>query len=223
VDERGRADRRVGWERQWRGRPDAEFTWSLAEAPPQLRDLVEAGGLGSGAAVDLGCGAGTATAYLAGHFSPAVGLDLAEAAVRQARAAAVEPRPAFAVADAARLPLATGRLAFAFDRGCLQNLPGSRWAAYFAEVERVLAPGGVLQVLVSRAVPEFAPLTTVPGLARRWQWYVRRRRPGPQFLSHDHLRRLCPAGLEVTAMEDFPFRTRDGRARRFTHARYRRR
>ncbi|CAN5264475.1 hypothetical protein BH18ACT4_BH18ACT4_01260 [soil metagenome] len=219
---------REQWERQWETTSDAEFEWSLPDVAPQLRELVDAGGLPAGRALDLGCGAGTATAFLAEHFTQAVGVDLASAAVKQAaeKQAPVEQgvherahgQPAFCAADALRLPFPTATFALVFDRGCLQNLPEEAWRRYFAEIERILVDGGVLQLLVSKLTPQFPSVLTKRGVRLRWLWYVKKKRGGPQFLSHAFLRRVRPPALEVRSMDDFPFVTKKGKGRRFTHA-----
>jgi ubiquinone/menaquinone biosynthesis C-methylase UbiE len=215
-------DRRSGWAYLWEQQRDERFGWSLDGVAPQLQELVESGRVPAGLALDLGCGAGESTAFLGEHFTLAVGIDVAPGAVRQAARRIVETGsssvPAFAVADAGRLPFQARSFAFVFDRGCLQNMPERAWAAYFHEVERLLIDGGVHQLLVSKAEPAFPPWWTSRGLKKRWRWYVGRRRPGPQFLSHDYLRRAAGPSMHVESLVDFPFRTKSDQARLFTHA-----
>ena len=82
------SEKRQVWEERWEHRQGEDFFWYLREAPKELVALLEGADAPSGAALDLGCGNGVATAHLARHLHPAVGLDIASAAVRQARTAA---------------------------------------------------------------------------------------------------------------------------------------
>lgn len=207
-------DRRGEWEQRWQTREGDRFVWNLDEVPARLDALLAGGDFPGGTALDVGCGNGVVTARLARHFTPSVGLDIAFGAVDQARDRAVQEGAGamFVVADASRLPLRAGSAALVFDRGCLQNLPRPQWPAYFREVERLLAPGGVLQLFCSRAVKNFPPLLTKRGVKARQRW-LRGRRPGPQFASTALIRELAPPSLEVRALDEAPIRMPNGNVR----------
>jgi SAM-dependent methyltransferase len=85
---------RSGWESYWRETSDArgEAIWdsdpSLAAAPHSELLLPYADTART--IVDLGCGNGTQTRYLATRFARAVGVDLSHAAVEHARRAAAD-------------------------------------------------------------------------------------------------------------------------------------
>jgi len=96
-------------------------------------------------ALDLGTGTGIGALAIAQRFPEAevVGADLAEAMVEQARAklgAAEQERVRFEVADASRLPYASG----AFELVTLQNM-----IPFFDELARVTAPGGAVVIAFS--------------------------------------------------------------------------
>lgn len=100
--------------------------------------------------VDLGCGTGEAFAELARRFPAAqvVGIDLARGMLEAARARTPAWRrwlrarsPRLVCADAERLPLATGSAQLAWSNLALQ---WCRPEAVFAEVARVLEPGGLI-------------------------------------------------------------------------------
>src|SRR3954466_8616884 len=88
--------------------------------------------------LDVGCGTGEGTLFLAREFPQARvrGLDISEEMVRRARGkVGLEPegRVAFKVGDAADLPWPED----SFDLVCQLNMP-----VFFDEITRVLRPGG---------------------------------------------------------------------------------
>jgi SAM-dependent methyltransferase len=214
----GSRKRRKRWERRYLQKQDADFVWYLDKPPDELAKLVEGNGLPPGAALDLGCGPGVATAYMARFFSPTIGLDIAHAAVSRARELAKSNNvsPSFVVAEAPLLPFRAGTFSLIFDRGCLQAIGREAWPTYFREVERLLRPGGALQLYCSKPLKQFPPMSSYRGLRARARWLLGRR--GPQFMSHGLLKGLAGPGMEVLAMDDFPFRPTSGPVRVMTHA-----
>jgi SAM-dependent methyltransferase len=219
VQREGATDRRTAWERQWKHRRGEEFHWYLSEAPEELVRLVERADRPRGAALDVGCGNGVATAFLAGHFHPAVGLDIAHAATVQARdlAAQREVEAAFIVAEAPRLPFRDQSFGLVFDRGCLQAIPRQAWPTYFSEVSRLLAPGGMLQLYVSKPLRPMPKLLSARGLRAR----LRRRRGKaagvPSFLTPAVIGELLPASMRQLELRQFDFITGTGTTRRFVY------
>lgn len=102
--------------------------------------LVLAGG--GGRVGDLGCGPGRLTPYLAALGLDVFGLDLSPGMVEAARAA--HPSLAFGVGDLRDLPLASGSLAGALAWYSLIHLPPDARPSAWAQLARVLRPGGVL-------------------------------------------------------------------------------
>jgi SAM-dependent methyltransferase len=209
--------RRKRWERRYGQKQGADFIWFLDQPPPELVQLVERNELPIGAALDLGCGPGVATAYMARHFNPAVGMDIALAAVIQAqqRARREGLNPRFVVAEAPVLPFRSASFSLVFDRGCLQAIPKDAWPTYFREVERLLVPGGMFQLFCSKPMKQFPPLLSYRGVRARLRWVLGRR--GPQFLSHSLLRELAEPSMHARTLEDFPFQPTAGPVRAMTH------
>lgn len=100
--------------------------------------------------VDLGCGAGLDTLYLAAHHSGIgmiLGIDLAPDMVTRAAAAAdrmAEPKIQFMASDLERLPLASGSADLVVANASL-NLAADNGRA-LDEIFRILEPGGRLIV-----------------------------------------------------------------------------
>jgi SAM-dependent methyltransferase len=108
--------------------PAALFAWLAAQAPSAKL------------AVDVGTGSGQGAVALAEHFERVLGLDPSEAQLRNARA---HPRVEYRVARAEQLAADDASADAIF---VAQALHWFDHAAFFREVRRVLAPGGVLAV-----------------------------------------------------------------------------
>ncbi len=219
----GSGRRRKRWEGRWQQRTATEFCWYLDAPPTELTRLVEEDGLPAGAALDLGCGSGVATAYLARFFSPALGLDIALGAVSQARDFARErgTRPSFVVAEVPILPLRSEAFSLIFDRGCLQGVPKEAWPVYFREADRLLKAGGVLQLFASKPMKRFPPLLSYRGIRARGRWLLGKR--GARFLTHSYLESLLPPSMLVVTLEDHLYQPKAGPARLMTHGTFRKR
>ncbi len=130
--------------------------WDTGITPPELVRLVEDEGLPPGRALDLGCGTGTNTLYLADKGWQAVGVDFVADAVRTARRRArqhgVAGRTRFLVGDVCRLdrlPL-DAPVDLCVDIGCAHSLSAAQRAQYAEQVARVLRPGGLLLLYMFR-------------------------------------------------------------------------
>jgi ubiquinone/menaquinone biosynthesis C-methylase UbiE len=215
------SEKRQIWERQWQQRSGEDFHWYLTEAPRELMELMERPDHPTGGALDLGCGNGVGTAFLATHFHPAVGLDIAHAATKQGKdlAGAKGVRAEFVVAEAPTLPFRDQAFGLVFDRGCLQAIPRSSWPTYFNEVDRVLVPGGMLQLYVSRQSKRPPKLLSARGLrARIRRLQGGRPKGGPSFLSPGVIREVVPDSFRELALEQFEFHTKSDVTRQFVYA-----
>ncbi len=127
---------------------DARYTggdapWDTGIVPPEVVTLVGSGALQRGWALDLGCGSGVTSCYLAQHGFRVVGIDLALSALRRARAAAAEQDlPAFfCLGDVADLGFLRLVAVLAVDIGCFHAIPPERRPAYIASLAAHLMPG----------------------------------------------------------------------------------
>lgn len=99
-----------------------------------------------GPVLDVGCGPGHVTAFLAAAGADARGLDLSPGMIDVARARA--PGLRFDVGDLRALPHADGALGGVVAMYALVHLPPAELAPAVAELARVLAPGGLLLAAV---------------------------------------------------------------------------
>jgi len=107
-----------------------EITYRYFRAPwdigarEELVSLVEGGRIKPCRAIDLGCGAGANTIYLAQHGFDATGVDYADAAIEKAlsRARAAGVQANFVVDDLTDLRHISGTFEFLLDYGVLDDL-----------------------------------------------------------------------------------------------------
>ncbi|HEX6543827.1 MAG TPA: class I SAM-dependent methyltransferase [Ktedonobacterales bacterium] len=125
--------------------------WDTGISPPELVDAVEGvGAMPPGRALDLGCGTGTNSLYLARNGWRVTGIDFTRPAIlrakRKARAAGKLPGSArFIRGDVTqmdRLPIGAP-CSLIFDLGCLHGIEANRRARYAAGVTRYAAPGAL--------------------------------------------------------------------------------
>src|ERR1700744_3581556 len=114
-----------------------------------LQDRV--GELPAGKALDLGCGTGDASIYLAQHGWKVTGVDYVPQALDRARAkaAATNAPVHFVRADVTRLSQEDIGADFGLivDNGCLHNMSDGDRDAYVREVSAVAAPGARLLIV----------------------------------------------------------------------------
>ena len=122
--------------------------WDSGVVPPEVVDWVEGAerhGINPGCALDLGCGTGTTSIYLAQHGWDVVGVDFAPNAIWQARqrakAAGVLGKLEFHTGDVTNLSGLSKRFDLAIDIGCLHTLTQAQQRAYAKHLTRLLAPG----------------------------------------------------------------------------------
>ena len=123
---------------------ERDLPWDQALPPPEIIAFAE--GAAPGRALDLGCGTGRASIYLAQRGWICDGVDFIPAAVDLAReratAAGVGDRTRFFVASVAHLDEFEPPYDLAIDVGCMHNLRGDDLLSYAAGVARLVRPGG---------------------------------------------------------------------------------
>jgi SAM-dependent methyltransferase len=116
--------------------------------------------------LDIACGEGDLTKFLAAHGAKVWGADLSEADIRKGFPRNLHPNAAFAVADAGALPFASASFDWVVTFGTLQVLPDDTNAV--RELKRVLKNGGMLLLCVDVRVPCAGDLFWEERALRRW-------------------------------------------------------
>lgn len=132
--------------------------WDSGVPPPELVEVIEGTRrLAPGRALDLGCGTGTTSIYMASAGWDVTGVDFVPRAIRIARAkVAAQPSVAFLIGDVTRLhdlPIEPG-FDLLFDQGCFHSLPESAQPAYAREVARVARSGATYLLYAFGRQPE---------------------------------------------------------------------
>lgn len=137
--------------------------WQRATPPADLVALIEGPApLEPGRALDIGCGTGTDTIYLATHGWEVTAIDMVRKALttarRKATAAGVAPR--FVEGDITRMhELGAGdSYSLLLDFGCFHTLPEDRRPTYIDRVTRAAAPGATLLLYGFKRPPKAAPM-----------------------------------------------------------------
>ena len=123
----------------------ADAPWDTGIVPPEVVALVESGEPQLSWALDLGCGSGVTSRYLADRGFRVAGVDLALSALsRAAQMAARQGLAAdFCQGDVTDLGFVTVRATLAVDVGCFHAVASERRLAYIASLAEHLLSGAL--------------------------------------------------------------------------------
>jgi SAM-dependent methyltransferase len=136
--------------------------WDGHSLPSWLRGQIEEpGGLVPGRALDVGCGTGDTSIYLARHGWQVTGIDFVKRALDRARAktAAAGVSVRYQQADVTRLATYGVRAGFDLivDNGCLHGLSADQRDAYVREIGSAAAAGARLLIMAFAERPRRGP------------------------------------------------------------------
>jgi SAM-dependent methyltransferase len=137
--------------------------WERETPPADLVMLVEGpNALPPSRALDLGCGTGTDSVYLAQHGWAVTGVDMVADALARARrrAASAGAEARFVEGDVTDLESlgVDGGFSLILDFGCLHTLPADQRQAYVRSVSAAAGPGATLLLYGFARPPRLAPM-----------------------------------------------------------------
>lgn len=166
---------------------DGNLPWDTGRPSSQLVKVLKHLQLEPGRALDIGCGTGTNSIYLAQQGFEVTGVDLAPLAIERAEQRARDERvdAIFAVVDILTAPLAAGPFDFFFDRGCYHAVRREAPQQYAPAVARLLAPGALGLVLAGNANEPHEP--------------------GPPVVTEQQIRDELGIEFEIVELTEFRF------------------
>jgi len=132
--------------------------WTEIEPPKELADLIDGGKVKLCKVLDVGCGEGFYSVYLASKGFDVTGIDISENAVKLAKANAVERgvKVKFLSMDVADLGKLDDKFDFVFEWAILHHISPELRQKYLESVSGVLNKGGkYLSVCFNNQNPDF--------------------------------------------------------------------
>lgn len=170
------SDPRSTWEERYSA---GSTPWDTRVTPPEVKAFWASGRLkpdrvAGRFALDLGCGTGTNSAYLASLGLRVLGFDLSYVALERGMARRTSPGSSLPArlhliqSSVARLPIQNLGAVYVLDVGCLHSLPPEARFGYAQEVIGNLAPGGYYQLYAFDR--EDHGRAETPENAEEWRW-----------------------------------------------------
>jgi SAM-dependent methyltransferase len=180
-------DRTTWWDESYEA---GEVPWDAGRPQPQIVALERSGRI-DGRILDVGCGTGVETRYLADRGYEVVGVDFSAPAIEHARDQTDADNASFLVGDALELPnLDLGEFDTVVDCGMFHTLDRADRTAYTRAISSVLGPGGRAMCL------EFG--AEAPG-----DW-------GPTRISATAFRESFADRWDLEVIDPVPFETQQG-------------
>ena len=150
---------RERWDQVYREMPPEDIPWDEGQPSDILVDLVRQGKVKKGAALDICCGTGNNTLFLAQEGFQVAGIDISPTAISFARERCQQAGVSCQLApgNAVRLPYPDNSFDLVFDRGCFHHIPPQDREAFIQGVHRVLKAGGKYQLICFSDKDRWAP------------------------------------------------------------------
>ena len=185
---------RADWNDRYR---DGNLPWDTGRPSSELQRVVSRNSIQPCRALDIGCGTGTNSVWLAQQGFEVTGIDLAPLAVERAekRADAAGVKARFVVADVLQLPDLDGSFGFFFDRGCYHAVRRNAPDLYAPAVARHLAAGARGLILAGNAREPHDP--------------------GPPVVTEEQIREELGVAFHMLELHEFRFDEAPGVSERF--------
>jgi SAM-dependent methyltransferase len=187
-------EKHLDWNDRYRG---GDLPWDTGQPSSELQRVLSRTAIQPCRVLEIGCGTGTNSVWLAQQGFEVTGIDLAPLAVEQAekRASAAGVKVHFVLADVLNLPDLGGPFAFFFDRGCYHAVRRDAPEQYAPAVAGQLAAGGRGLILAGNAREPHDP--------------------GPPMVTEEQIRDELGAAFQILDLHEFRFDEAPGVPERF--------
>jgi SAM-dependent methyltransferase len=184
----------IDWNDRYR---DGNLPWDTGQPSSELKRVLSQNAIQPRRALEIGCGTGANSVWLAEQGFDVTGVDVAPLAVEQAqkRALAAGVQARFAVADVLMLPDLEEPFSFFFDRGCYHAVRRTAPQHYAPAVARQLARAARGLILAGNAREPHDP--------------------GPPVVTEQQLREELGSVFEILDLHEFLFDEAPGVPERF--------
>jgi SAM-dependent methyltransferase len=184
----------IAWNDRYR---DGNLPWDTGRPSAELQQVLAQWAIRPCRALELGCGTGTNSVWVAQQGFDVTGVDVAPLAVEQAqqRAAAAGVKARFLAADLLHLPDLGPPFEFFFDRGCYHAVRRDAPDAYAPAVAQQLAPRARGLILAGNAREPHDP--------------------GPPVVTEQQIRDELGAAFQILDLHEFRFDEAPGVPERF--------
>ena len=158
-------DMQTHWDKLYQLPPDT-IPWEIATPPRELIEVIASMPINRGAALDVACGTGNYSKYLARCGFEVTGIDFSETAIKIATKRFGKESAHFKVGDVRHLKQVLGSATFDFilDYSLLHHISGEDVANYAGQFKDLLRPGGkLLLVCYSEADPRANQRASITG------------------------------------------------------------
>jgi methyl halide transferase len=166
---------------------DGNLPWDTGRPSSELQRVLSQHAIQPCRALDIGCGTGSSSVWLAQQGFEVTGLDVAPLAVERAeeraRAAGVKAR--FRTADVLHMPDPEELFGFFFDRGCYHAVRRTSPTEYAPAMARQLAAGGRGLILAGNAREPHTP--------------------GPPVVTEEQIRGELGLAFQILDLHEFRF------------------
>lgn len=182
------------WNESYR---EGNLPWDTGRPSTELQRLFDRMKISPGRALDIGCGTGTNSVWLAEQGFEVTGVDVAPLAIKRAeeRAKAAGVRVDFIVGDVLHLPNRIDSVEFFFDRGCYHAVRRTAPEAYAPAVAKHLAHAARGLILVGNAREPHTP--------------------GPPVVTEEEICRELGLSFQILDLHEFRFDDAPGVTERF--------
>ena len=136
------------WDEVYRNYPAETLPWELGKPRKTLIDLIQNGRIQPGNALDLCCGIGTNTAYMAQNGFDVTAIDISKHALKLAMQKARKAKAEIKLVQASfvTLPFKDAEFDFVFDMGCFHHVEVEDRPEFIHGIRRVLKPKSKYQL-----------------------------------------------------------------------------